>query len=57
MDESPIDPKLDNYASGFSRAYLRHLVVAKELLAALSNKPAQYRFSRESRRKNTPGNH
>ncbi len=33
MDESPIDPKLDNYASGFSRAYLRHLVVAKELLA------------------------
>ena len=33
MDESPIDPRLDNYASGFSRAYLRHLVVAKELLA------------------------
>lgn len=32
-DESPIDRKLDNYASGFSRAYLRHLVVAKELLA------------------------
>lgn len=32
-DESPIDPRLDNYASGFSRAYLRHLVVAKELLA------------------------
>lgn len=33
MDESSIDPRLDNYASGFSRAYLRHLVVAKELLA------------------------
>ena len=32
-DESPIDKRLDNYASGFSRAYLRHLVVAKELLA------------------------
>ncbi len=32
-DESSIDPRLDNYASGFSRAYLRHLVVAKELLA------------------------
>ncbi len=33
MDESPIDASLDNYASRFSRAYLRHLVVAKELLA------------------------
>ena len=33
MDESPIDPRLDNYASRFSRGYLRHLVVAKELLA------------------------
>ena len=33
MDESPIDARLDNYASQFSRAYLRHLVVAKELLA------------------------
>ena len=32
-DESPIDQSLDNYASGFSRAYLRHLIVAKELLA------------------------
>ena len=32
-DKSPIDPLLDNYASHFSRAYLRHLVVAKELLA------------------------
>ena len=32
-DEAPIDARLDNYASGFSRAYLRHLVVAKELLA------------------------
>ncbi len=32
-DEAPIDAKLDNYTSGFSRAYLRHLVVGKELLA------------------------
>ena len=32
-DESPIDAVLDNYASRFSRAYLRHLIVAKELLA------------------------
>ncbi len=32
-DESPIDSELDNYASRFSRAYLRHLLVAKELLA------------------------
>ena len=32
-DEAPIDKSLDNDASGFSRAYLRHLVVAKELLA------------------------
>ncbi|MCY3832032.1 MAG: tRNA guanosine(34) transglycosylase Tgt [Chloroflexi bacterium] len=32
-DESPIDSQLDNYASQFSRAYLRHLLMAKELLA------------------------
>lgn len=32
-DEAPLDAHLDNYASQFSRAYLRHLVVAKELLA------------------------
>ena len=31
--EKSIDAELDNYTSGFSRAYLRHLVVAKELLA------------------------
>ncbi|MCY4467069.1 MAG: tRNA guanosine(34) transglycosylase Tgt [Chloroflexi bacterium] len=33
LQETPIDAALDNYTSGFSRAYLRHLVVAKELLA------------------------
>ncbi len=33
LQEAPIDAALDNYASRFSRAYLRHLVVAKELLA------------------------
>ena len=33
LDESSIDPRLDNYASEFSRGYIRHLVVAKELLA------------------------
>ena len=33
LDESPIDARLDNYASQFSRAYLRHLVMTKELLA------------------------
>ncbi len=32
-DESPIDAQLGNYASQFSRAYLRHLVMSKELLA------------------------
>ena len=32
-DKAPIDSQLDNYASQFSRAYLRHLVMAKELLA------------------------
>ena len=32
-DESAIDAALNNYASRFSRAYLRHLIVAKELLA------------------------
>lgn len=32
-DEAPIDSALVNYSSRFSRAYLRHLLVAKELLA------------------------
>ncbi len=32
-DETAIDAALNNYASRFSRAYLRHLIVAKELLA------------------------
>lgn len=32
-DEAPIDCSADNYASRFSRAYLRHLLMAKELLA------------------------
>jgi len=32
-DEAPLDRTLENYSSGFSRAYLRHLVIAKELLA------------------------
>ncbi len=32
-DEQPIDAELDNYASQFSRGYLRHLVASKELLA------------------------
>ena len=32
-DAKPIDAALSNYASRFSRAYLRHLLVAKELLA------------------------
>ena len=32
-DEAPIDDQLDNYAGCFSRAYFRHLLVAKELLA------------------------
>ncbi len=32
-DKGPLDPALSNYASHFSRAYLRHLLIAKELLA------------------------
>lgn len=32
-DDAPIEPALLNYASGFSRAYLRHLVTAGEMLA------------------------
>lgn len=32
-DPAPIDSAFTNYASRFSRAYLRHLLVAKELLA------------------------
>jgi queuine tRNA-ribosyltransferase len=34
-DKSPIDPNCDCYTcSNFSRAYLRHLYVAKEILAS-----------------------
>ena len=32
-DPSPIDPSIDSYASEFSRAYIRHLVKANEMLA------------------------
>ncbi len=34
MDEGPIDRELENYASKFSRAYIRHLIMAQESLAA-----------------------
>lgn len=34
-DFSPIDPAIGNYASSFySKAYLRHLTISKEILAA-----------------------
>lgn len=34
-DQSPIDPGLDGYASTFySKAYLRHLIISKEILGA-----------------------
>jgi len=33
-DDAPIDDTLQNYASKFSRAYLRHLIMAGEMLAA-----------------------
>ncbi len=33
-DHSPLDPNLGSYASGFSKAYLRHLTIAKEMLGA-----------------------
>ncbi|MBX2915616.1 MAG: tRNA guanosine(34) transglycosylase Tgt [Cyclobacteriaceae bacterium] len=34
-DLSPIDPELDDYVSSFySKAYLRHLIIAKEILGA-----------------------
>ena len=32
-DPSPLDPEIDSYASQFSRAYIRHLVKANEMLA------------------------
>lgn len=32
-DPSPLDPEIDSYASQFSRAYIRHLVKASEMLA------------------------
>lgn len=32
-DPSPLDPETDSYASQFSRAYIRHLVKANEMLA------------------------
>jgi len=34
-DLSPIDPELENYASSFyNKAYLRHLIISKEILGA-----------------------
>jgi queuine tRNA-ribosyltransferase len=33
-DLSPIDPGLGGYASSFSKAYLRHLIMGKEILGA-----------------------
>ena len=33
-DLSPIDPELNGYASSFSKAYLRHLIINKEILGA-----------------------
>jgi queuine tRNA-ribosyltransferase len=33
-DLSPIDPELPGYASSFSKAYLRHLIINKEILGA-----------------------
>ncbi len=32
-DHSPLDPEIPSYASDFSRAYIRHLVKANEMLA------------------------
>ncbi len=32
-DHSPLDPEIDSYASNFTRAYIRHLVKANEMLA------------------------
>lgn len=32
-DPLPLDPEIDSYASNFSRAYIRHLVKANEMLA------------------------
>lgn len=32
-DESPLDENVPSYASNFSRAYIRHLVIANEILA------------------------
>lgn len=32
-DPSPLAPEIDSYASQFSRAYIRHLVKANEMLA------------------------
>lgn len=32
-DPSPLDAEVNSYASGFSKAYIRHLVIANEILA------------------------
>lgn len=33
LDTSPLDPEIDSYAAEFTRAYIRHLFVANEILA------------------------
>jgi queuine tRNA-ribosyltransferase len=49
----PVDPGLDTYASGFSRAYLRHLTIAGEILglqlASLQNLSFYAWLMREAR--------
>jgi queuine tRNA-ribosyltransferase len=52
-DFSPIDPGLDGYASGHSKAYLRHLITAGEILglqlASLQNLSLYLWLMREAR--------
>jgi queuine tRNA-ribosyltransferase len=52
-DFSPLDPGLEGYASGVSRAYLRHLIIAGEILglqlASLQNLALYLWLMREAR--------
>ncbi len=59
-DFSPLDPALDTYASaGFSRAYLRHLFLSKEMLgpkiATLQNLSLYAWLLREARKRIAEG--
>jgi queuine tRNA-ribosyltransferase len=59
-DLSPIDPTLEGYASSHSKAYLRHLIISREILgaqiASLHNLTFYLWLVREARKQIIEGN-